>query len=53
LASAILIKALYASRTARAITPQPLFEEFDHSQADRFAKRLIKRLSSLELWLVD
>jgi IstB-like ATP binding protein len=37
-ASAIRLKALDASRTARAITAQNLFEEFDHSQADRFKK---------------
>lgn len=53
LASAILLKALYAGRTARAITAQNLFEEFEHSQADRSTKRLIKRLSSVDLLLVD
>ena len=53
LASAILLKALYAGRTARAITAQNLFDDFEHSQADRSTKRLIKRLSSVELLLVD
>jgi DNA replication protein DnaC len=53
LASAILLKALYAGRTARAITAQNLFEEFEQSQADRSTKRLIKRLSSVELLLID
>ena len=53
LASAILLKALYAGRTARAITAQNLFDDFEHSQADRSTKRLIKRLSSVDLLLVD
>jgi DNA replication protein DnaC len=53
LASAILLKALYAGRTARAITAQNLFEEFEHSQADRSTKRLMKRLSSVDLLLLD
>jgi len=48
-----LLKALYAGRAARAITAQNLFEEFEHSQADRSTKRLIKRLSSADLLLVD
>jgi DNA replication protein DnaC len=53
LASAIVLKALYAGRTARAITAQNLFEEFEQSQADRSTKRLIKRLSSVDLLLID
>ena len=53
LASAILLKALYAGRTARATTAQNLFDEFEHSQADRSTKRLIKQLSSVDLLLID
>lgn len=53
LASGLLLKALFAGRTARAIKAQSLFEEFEHSQADRTTKRLIKRLSVVELLLVD
>ena len=53
LASAIVLKALYAGRTARATTAQNLFDEFEHSQADRSTKRLIKQLSSVDLLLID
>jgi DNA replication protein DnaC len=53
LASGILLKALYAGRTARCIKAQNLFDEFERSQADRSTKRLIKRLSSVDLLLVD
>jgi DNA replication protein DnaC len=53
LASGIVLKALYAGRTARCIKAQNLFDEFERSQADRSTKRLIKRLSSVDLLLVD
>ena len=53
LASGILLKALYAGRTARCVSAQNLFEEFEHSQFDRTTKRLLKRLSSVDLVLID
>lgn len=53
LASGILLKALYAGRTGRCVMARNLFEEFEHSQADRSTKRLHKRLSTVELLLID
>lgn len=53
LASGILLKALYAGRTARCVTAQDLFEDLDASEADRSTKRLIKRLSRVDLLLLD
>jgi DNA replication protein DnaC len=53
LASALLLKALYAGKSAFRISAQDLFEELGASHADRSTKRLLKRLSRLDLLLVD
>lgn len=53
LASGILIKALFAGRSARAIKAQDLFEELGASLADRTTKTLLKGLSKLDLLLID
>jgi DNA replication protein DnaC len=53
LASGILLKALYASRTAYCIKAQDLFDELNASIADRSTKSFLKRLSRLDLLLID
>lgn len=53
LASGILIKALYAGRTGRAFQAQDLFEELGSSIADKTARGLLKRLSRLDVLLID
>jgi DNA replication protein DnaC len=53
LASALILKALYAGKSAFRISAQDLFEELGASHADRSTKRLLKRLSRLDLLLVD
>lgn len=53
LASSILLKALYAGRTGRLIKAQDLFDEFSASLADRSTQKLLKRLSCLDVLLVD
>lgn len=53
LASGILLKALYAGRTAYCIKAQDLFEELDASIADRTTKSFLKRMERLDLLLID
>lgn len=53
LASGILMKAFYAGRTSHAITAQDLFDDLSTSQADRSTKALVKRLSSVDLLLIN
>lgn len=53
LATSILIKALYAGKSGEIIKAQDLFEEFGASLMDRSTRRLLKRLSSLDVLLVD
>ena len=53
LASGILLKALYAGKSGFCIKAQDLFDEFDASQADRSTRSLIKRLSRLDLLMID
>jgi DNA replication protein DnaC len=53
LASAILLKALTGGRTGRLIKAQDLFDEFGQSLADRSTQALLKRLSRLDVLLID
>ena len=53
LAESILLKALYAGRTGKMIKAQDLFDEFDHSLTDRSTQALLKRLSHVDVLLVD
>lgn len=53
LASSILLKALYAGRTGKLVKAQDLFDEFSASLADRSTQALLKRLSRLDVLLVD
>lgn len=53
LASALILKALYDGKSAFRICAQDLFEELGASRADRSTQRLLKRLSRLDLLLVD
>lgn len=53
LASAILLKALYSGKSGRRIKAQDLFDELGASQADRSTQAFIKRLSGLDLLLID
>lgn len=53
LAQAILLKALYAGRTGRMVKAQDLFDEFDHSITDRSTHALVKRLSRVDVLLID
>lgn len=53
LASSILLKALYAGRTGKLVKAQDLFDEFSASMADRSTQALIKRLSRLDVLLID
>lgn len=53
LASAILLKALYAGRTGKLVKAQDLFDQFGHSIADRSTHRLLKHLSRLDVLLID
>ncbi len=53
LASSILLKALYAGRTGRLVKAQDLFDEFSASLADRSTQALLKRLSRLDILLID
>lgn len=53
LASSILLKALYAGRSGRLIKAQDLFDEFGASLADRSTQALLKRLSHLDVLLID
>ena len=53
LASGLLIKALLAGRTGQAIAAQDLFDDLDASLADHSTKALLKRLSRVEVLVVD
>lgn len=53
LAGGILLRALYAGRSALAITAQDLFDEFSASLADRSTKRFLEKLSRADLLLID
>jgi DNA replication protein DnaC len=53
LAESILLKALYAGSTGKMVKAQDLFDEFDHSLADRSTQALLKRLSRVDVLLVD
>ena len=53
LASSILLKALYAGRTGRVVKAQDLFDEFSASLADRSTQGLLKRLSRVDVLLID
>jgi len=53
LASSILLKALYAGRSGRLVKAQDLFDEFQASLADRSTRGLLKRLSRLDVLLID
>lgn len=53
LAGAILLKALYAGRTGRLIKAQDLFDDLSPDAADRSTRALLKRLSRLDVLLVD
>ena len=53
LAAGIMMKALYAGRTAYCIKAQDLFEELGASIADRSTKTFLKRLARLDLLLID
>ncbi len=53
LAGAILLKAIYAGRTGRLIKAQDLFDDLSPSAADRSTRALLKRLSRLDVLVVD
>lgn len=53
LAQSILLQALYAGRSGRMVKAQDLFDEFDQSAADRSTRALLKRLSRVDVLLVD
>lgn len=53
LASSILLKALYAGRSGKVIKAQDLFDEFSASLADRSTQALLKRLSRVDVLLID
>jgi DNA replication protein DnaC len=53
LASSIMVKAIYAGKRCRAIKAHELFEELGASQADRSARTLLRRLSRLDLLLIE
>ena len=53
LSSGVLLKALYAGRSAMARSAQDLFDELGASLADRSAKRLLHRLSRVDVLLID
>ncbi len=53
LASSVLLKALYAGRTGRLVKAQDLFDEFSASLADRSTQGLLKRLSRVDVLLID
>jgi len=53
LASGLLQKALLAGRTGYAITAQDLFDDLGASLADRSTKALLKRLSRVDVLVVE
>jgi len=53
LASAILLKALYSGKSGKRVKAQDLFDDLGNSQFDRSTQALIKRLSLLDVLLID
>ena len=53
LASSILLKALYAGRSGKLVKAQDLFDEFSASLADRTTQAVLKRLSRVDVLLID
>ena len=53
LASSILLKALYSGRSGKLIKAQDLFDEFSASLADRSTQAVLKRLSRVDVLLID
>jgi DNA replication protein DnaC len=53
LASGVMLKALFAGRSAVASSAQDLFDELGNSLADRSTKRLLQRLSRIDVLLID
>lgn len=53
LASSILLKALYSGRSGKLVKAQDLFDEFSASLADRSTQALLKRLSRVDVLLID
>lgn len=53
LASGVMLKALFAGRSAAAHSAQDLFDELGNSLADRSTKRLLQRLSRIDVLLID
>lgn len=53
LASSILLKALLSGRSGRSVKAQDLFDEFAASLADRSTQALVKRLSRIDVLLID
>jgi len=51
--TSILIKALYAGKSGEVIKAQDLFEEFGASLMDRSTRRLLKRLSQIDVLCID
>jgi DNA replication protein DnaC len=53
LAKSLVVKALFSGKSANRISAQDLFEELGSSRADRSTRRLLKRLSRIDLLLID
>ena len=53
LAKALVVKTLFSGKSASRICAQELFEELGASRADHSTRRLLKRLSRLDLLLID
>lgn len=53
LAKALVVKTLFSGKSANRISTQDLFEELGASRADRSTRRLLTRLSRLDLLLID
>ena len=53
LASSILLKALYAGHSGKLVKAQDLFDDFSTSLADRSTQALLKRLSRVDVLLID
>ena len=53
LASSILLKAIYSGRSGKLVKAQDLFDEFSTSLADRSTQALLKRLSRVDVLLID
>ena len=53
LASAIVLKALYAGKRGLAITAQDLFDALKDSHSDRTTRAFLQRLARLDVLLID